>query len=240
MRALVILVLLAGTARADKVPPLPAPTERAPAKGPTEESATLRSSCSLDQHGCLATWRRAATLDPSNLELRNDLADYYYERGDKAAALAIMAQLGALACRECLTSIVKPQLHAWKDDAAFAARVRKGVRGRHTKYSKAASTVIAALTKGDWAKLAPFMPRNDNVGLPPSSDAPASIADIKRWLDEVNNGQADVRASGLTTCEGDCCYEIWDTLGGDSPSYLMGMCFASGPVLRETSWDSLR
>lgn len=237
MRSLVILILLAGNASADNVAPLPTPADHPPSKRAQDDARKIQTSCTIDQKGCLASWVRAATIDPSNIDVRAQLADYYYRQGDKTTALAIMAQLKELACRECLATIVKP--HDWKDDTAFADRVKKGVHGRHSKYSKAASIVIAALTKSDWSKLAPFMPPRGNIGLPPSTsdvgDRAESIADVKRWLD---NGHADVRASGLTTCEDDCCYEIWDTFGGDTPSYLMGMCFVPGPVLRETIWGS--
>ena len=56
----------------------------------------------------------------------------------------------------------------------------------------------------------------------------------------VRAGDVSIRVSGLTTCEANCCYEIWDRLGGDMPKYLEAMCFTQGPILLVTHWDSLR
>lgn len=242
MRALAIVVCLfaAGPALADKVAPLPKPADHPPSTQAKDESWSLYIGCTIEQNTCLASWRRAAVIDPSNIEVRTALADYYYRGGDQPTALAIMGQLKDAACQECLQALIGSAHRTWSQDAVFDAKVTNGIHGRRTRYSKVARIVIAALTTGDWAKLKPFVPANGNVGLPPSSEGDGSVSAIRRWLADVSKARVEVRASGLTTCEDDCCYEMWDTLGGDTPSYLMGMCFAPGPVLRQTLWDDLR
>jgi hypothetical protein len=241
MRAVTIILFLAlgGSAGADTIATLPRPADRAPSKGAKEKSWALYTGCILDQPGCLASWQRAANIDPSNIDVRAGLADHYYRQGDKAAALAVMEQLKDAACLECLTVLVKPQLRAWATDDPFAQRVHKGIHGRHTKYSNAATLVIAALAAGDWSKLKPYLPAKGGVGLPPNADT-SSRAAIQAWLARVRDGSAIFMSSGLTTCEDDCCYEIWTSMGGDEPAHLMGLCFAPGPMLRQAMFDSLR
>ncbi|HTR50728.1 MAG TPA: hypothetical protein VMJ10_08480 [Kofleriaceae bacterium] len=235
MRWLLPVLLAAGTAAADP-PKLPAPADQPPSQKARDESWQLDVGCT--DRDCRADWVRAATIDPSNIDVRSRLADDYYRRGDRAAALAVMDQLKASACRDCLRALIAVRLRAWAGDTEFAEQVTRGARGRRSKYSVAAATVISALVAGNWTKLAPFVSKK-GVQWDPDAGVltPVQIRDL---LAEVRGERATIRASGLTTCEGDCCYEIWDELGGDEPQYLEGMCFAPGPALIETSWDSLR
>ena len=239
MRALLMLVVLTATAtaRAETFRPLPKPTDRPPSSARRDRAWKLYTGCSIEDPGCVEAWTRAAEIDPSNIELRAELAEHYYRAGDTKAARSILDQLAASACRECLKALIKRD-RAWAQDTAFSARVANGVRGRRTRYSAAAATVSAALVRGDWRALAPFVSRK-GVRWEPDSGV-MQARDIERYLERVRSEQATIRTSGVTTCEADCCYETWDTLGGDEPAYLMGMCFAPGPVLVETQWDSLR
>ncbi len=237
MRVALALVLLVATARAGGFRPLPKPTDLPTSPSARDRAWKLYVGCSIEDPGCLDPWTRAATLDPSNAELRAELAEHYFRTGDADAARSILDQLKASACRDCLAALIKRD-RAWSRDAAFSADVAKGIRGRRTRYSPAAATITAALRRGDWKALAPFIPPR-GVRWEPDSGVMKAPA-LERYMERVRSEQSTIRTSGLTTCEGDCCYETWDMLGGDEPAYLMGMCFAPGPILVSTQWDSLR
>ncbi len=216
--------------------PLPKPTDLPPSKQAADRALSLFEQCPTEGELCAASWRKAVAIDPSNVFIRAAIADSEYGAGHRDDALAITDQLASSACRACLEVLIKTRDRAWANDRPFADRVRNGIKGRKSKYSAAAALVVAALTSGNWAQLAPFIPKAGVRWLP--DEGPMTAAQIKRLLEPVSRQEKFILASGLTTCEGDCCSEIWDTLGGDEPSYLMQMCFAPGPLLVSMTWDS--
>jgi hypothetical protein len=198
----------------------------------------------------IAALRRIVAAEPADANARYVLAQAVRAAGDKAAAFALLAELRASACDECLAALVDAMPKelegngAWTSDdeadPAFLAIV-KDLAGRKSGITAAASDIVATIMALDGPEVADAPPidlapalRHLSAPVVRVSGGPRpgtfrGRAGFATWL-RTTPGRFLVVAKGLMTCGETCCHFIADSQGSDTTFYLYELCFTPGAL----------
>ena len=250
-----LISLTTSTARAD--PELPKLAERPHSAASLARSrkatAAAKQQFEAARYGevtelapVIATLRRIVAAEPADASARYALAQAVRAADDKATAFALLAELRASACDECLAALVDAAPSAldgngaWtsddEQDPAFLAIV-KDLVGRKSAITAAASDIVATIHALDGPEVADAPPIDLTPALRHLSAQVVRVTGGPRpgtyrgrgregfatWL-RTTPGTFLVVAKGVMTCGETCCHFIANRQGSDTTNYIAELC----------------